>query len=384
MKILHLYSDWKWTGPAEPVLQMCRVLEDLGHDVLLAHCRDAFEVDESISKQVVKYGITATERFALDRHIPPFRTLGDLWGLPRFMASEQFDIVHMHLCHDHSFGGVCAKLLGRRRPTLIRTLHRRDVLKDSLGYNLQLRRLTDGFLTFTPGFRQTFIERFALPPECVGIQPMTVDLERFRPEREFRDMRSEFGIAPDAPVIGIVGRFQKYRKMDVFLEAAKQVISEAPETRFLVIGRSSQIQDTVVRPCQELGIEKEVILTGYRTEDYDDVIACLDVFSLLMPGFDGTARAVREAMALAKPCVVSDFGMLPEIVKHETCGLNAAMRPDALAQAWLRMVRSPGERKAMGEAARKDAEARFGMDQVGTCLVDFYRHMLDQRGKPGG
>lgn len=379
MKILHLYSDWKWTGPAEPVLQMCRSLQDLGHDVLLAHCRDAFEVDESISKKVREYGVNATERFALDRHIPPFRTLADLWNLPRFMASEKFDIVHMHLCHDHSIGGVCAKLLGRRRPTLIRSLHRRDVLNASLGYNCQMRRLGDGFLTFTPGFRKTYIERFGLAPESLDVQPMTVDLDRFRPDRHFRDMRTVFGIEPGATVIGIVGRFQKYRKMNVFLEAAKLVLAEAPETRFLVVGRSSQIEDTVVRPCRELGIAKEVILTGYRTEDYDDVIACLDVFSLLMPGFDGTARAVREAMALAKPCVVSDFGMLPEIVEHEKSGLNAEMQPDSLARAWLRMVRNPEERKSMGQTARKEAEARFGMDQVGACLAAFYERMLERR-----
>ena len=28
MKVLFLYSDWKWTGPAEPVLQMCQGLQD--------------------------------------------------------------------------------------------------------------------------------------------------------------------------------------------------------------------------------------------------------------------------------------------------------------------------------------------------------------------
>ena len=37
MKILHLFSDWKWTGPAEPVLNLCKELEKRGHDVTLGY-----------------------------------------------------------------------------------------------------------------------------------------------------------------------------------------------------------------------------------------------------------------------------------------------------------------------------------------------------------
>jgi hypothetical protein len=40
-----------------------------------------------------------------------------------------------------------------------------------------------------------------------------------------------------------------------------------------------------------LGIEPWVILAGYRTDDYLDALACMDIFVFLMPGSDGTARA---------------------------------------------------------------------------------------------
>ena len=36
MRCLHLLSDWKWTGPAEPVVSLCESLERLGVDVSLA------------------------------------------------------------------------------------------------------------------------------------------------------------------------------------------------------------------------------------------------------------------------------------------------------------------------------------------------------------
>jgi len=376
MKILHLFSDWKWTGPAEPVLQACRALQDRGHSVLIAFLPPGHPVDESVEQKVAEYGITGTTRFCLDRHVPPVGTVRDLLTLPRFIRREKFDVVHVHLCHDHAIGGLCVRMLGHRRPPIVRSLHRRDVLPASLAYRFQLHALTDAYLTFTPGFRQAYIDRFRLPPDRVGVLPLTIDLDRFRPGASGRDMRAEFGIPPGRVVIGIVGRFQKYRRMDVFLEAAKRVLDREPETYFLVIGRSSQIKKTVVEPVRQLGIGDRVILTGYRIEDYVDTLKALDVFSLLMPGSDGTARAVREALALGKPCVVSDFGMLPEIVEHDRTGLVVCQDPEALAEAWLRLVRSRQLRQTLGTAARTYAEARFSIAAVGPVLEDFYNRIL--------
>ncbi len=355
---------------------MCKGLQNLGHEVVIAHCKAPRDEQETVGKKVAEYGLKGNEDFALDRHIPLLKTLKDIWGLPSYIAREKFDIVHVHLCHDHAFGGILTKCIGRKRPILVRTLHRREVLKDTFGYRLQLKGLTDGWLTFTEKFRQKYIDRFGLDPDRLAVQPMPIDLARFSPDRTFRDMRSVFGIAADAPVIGIVGRYQKYRRAEIFLEAAAKVLKKAPNARFVVIGRSSQMQETIVKPMKQLGIEQAVILPGYRIDDYDDTLACLDIFSLLMPGFDGTARAVREAMALGKPCVVSDFGMLPDIVPHGKSGFVTAIDADKLADAWLQLIEDQELRARLGQGALMHARRHFGMDAVGPCLEGFYQVIM--------
>ncbi len=377
MKILHLYSDWKWTGPAEPVVQMCAALRERGHEVLLAHSPDAHANRESVGAKARDLGVPATSEFALNRYLRPLPTLRDMLRLPAFLRRERFDIVHMHLNHDHVEGALCAKLLGRRAPVLVRTLHSREVLPANLGYRLQLRQLTDGWLMFTEKFRAEYARRFRLPEACTGLQPMSVDLERFRPDRTWKNLRAEFGVTPETPLIGIVGRYQKYRRMDLFMAAAKQLLDKLPEARFVVIGRSSQMQQTVIEPAEALGIRDRLILTGYRIDDYADILAALDLFTLLMPGFDGTARAVREAMALAVPCVLPDFGMLPEICPHDSTGLIVPREdPAALAAAWLELLQNPPRRRALGANARREAEARFGMNLVGPALETFYSRLL--------
>ena len=382
MKILHLYSDWKWTGPAEPAIQMARAMQDRGHEVLFA-CRAPDHEDIRYVHQKAEdvYHLKTSTDFRLDRYFGVKNTVYDIRNLPRFVKEQKFDIVHTHLSHDHGFCGALLKLrLGRNCPAIIRTIHRREVLANTFANRILLNRLTDGTLLFTDGFRRKTIERFRLDPETVGVQPMTLDLDRFHPDRVFKDIRAEFGVGPETVLIGIVGRYQKYRRMDVFLQAAKTVLEQEQKVKFVIIGRSSQIQETVVKPIEALGIRNGIIRAGYRVDDYDDTLGCLDVFSLLMPGFDGTARALREAMALGKPCVSSDFGMLPDIVPDGICGYNAPLEdPQALATAWLKLARDPKLRRTMGKNAADFAKKNFRLDAVGPELEAFYGKILARR-----
>ena len=378
MKILHLYSDWRWTGPAEPVLQTCLGLQQRGHEVLIAcprHPDDKIS-DETVEGKIAEYGLPCTTQFRLSRYLGLADTWHDWRALPDFIRTREFDIVHTHLSHDHGIGTVCTRKLGAGRPLLVRTLHKRSVLKGSLINKVLLNRLTDGMLVYTDEFRQAYIDRLAIPSEKIRVLPMVIDLQRFRPDCEGRNLRPELGLPAGSPVIGLVTRFQKYRRMEVFLDAAAAVIAEVPEARFVLLGASSQMQSTVWEPIKARGLEAQVIFGGYRMDDYVDTLAAFDIFTLLMPGFDGTARAVREAMAMGIPCVVSNYGMLPDIIRDGETGRVTPLEAEPLAAAWLELIRNPERRREMGAAARADAVERFDFAKIAESLEQSYEAWL--------
>ena len=376
LKVLHLYSDWKWTGPAEPVLQICKALQERGHDIKIAFRSAPITYNKTIEQKADEMGIKKITRFSLDRHITISGIIKDLVILPYYLLKERPHILHMHLSHDHVIGTLCAFLIGKRRPLLIRSFHKRSVLKPTL-YNKALLKCTDGYIFFTEGFRRKYISTFGLDPSKTAVQPMTVDLERFDPTKRYKDMRKEFGIPKHAIVIGTVARFQRYRRIDWFLEAAKRLLEMHDNVYFLLIGRSSQIKETVIEPIKRLGIEDKVILAGYRTEDYVDSIFCLDIFTLLMPGSDGTARALREAMSMGKVCVVSDFGMLPEIVDGGKVAV-VVKNKDELAYAWSRLVEDEKKRKLLGKKARQYAVKMFDIKRAAQVIEKFYLSLLSK------
>jgi glycosyltransferase involved in cell wall biosynthesis len=174
----------------------------------------------------------------------------------------------------------------------------------------------------------------------------------------------------------MIARYQKYRRTDIFLEAVKTIVGEFPNIKVLLVGRSSQMERSVIQPMKQLGIEKWVILGGYQTEDYLDTLACMDLFVFLMAGSDGTARALREAMAMGKPVIVANRGILPELVEDNVSGLIVNDRPEELAHAVLQLLRHPEMREALGRSAYEKAHRDFRLEQQAEAIEQFYQEMI--------
>jgi glycosyltransferase involved in cell wall biosynthesis len=381
MKILHLFSDWKWTGPAEPVLNLCKGLEGRGHDVTLAYQKPPFPVEDSLEKKVLKEGLKATGQFHLNHAFKIYHpssiwnNFDDISKLTHYFKQERFDILNVHQSHDHILGGIAVRRSGH--PVIvIRTDHKRDPLKPNLGNRLLISKLTDGMITFSERARREDSEHFGLPMERIGKIAPALDLDRFNPNKEFKNMRTFFGIRPDEIIIGMIARFQKYRRTEVFLEAVQIIVKEVPNIKVLLVGRSSQMAKSVIQPMKRLGIESWVILGGYRTDDYIDTLACMDIFIFLMAGSDGTARALREAMAMGKPAIVANRGMLPELVEHGISGLVVKDTPGELASATLQLLRHPELRATIGKASYQKAHQEFRIDSQVEAVEGFYQEMI--------
>lgn len=110
-----------------------------------------------------------------------------------------------------------------------------------------------------------------------------------------------------------------------------------------------------------------------------DYLGALDFKVFLVPGSDGTCRAVREAMALGKPVVAFRRGMLPEIVEDGRMGFLVEEDPHTLAHALTRLAQDAALRGEMGRAARVRALSCFSMADQAAKVASFYRRTVKGR-----
>ncbi len=371
MKILHLFSDWKWTGPAEPVLSLCKALQNQGVDVILAYRKTPIDFNErTVEKEISKRGIKSFDGFRLNRYFS-FRDWSfDTRFLSRYVEDGKIDIVHVNLSHDHC-AALASLSFSSKRPLIVRTDHKRDGMPANWFMSWALSR-TDGIVTYSGKIRKQDMEAFRYPEERMCLLPPGIEPYG----GVIKDMRYEFGLKMNEKVIGVIGRLKPDRGFDIILKAFKIVKERVGNTKLLIMGRSSQVEESVIKPLQNLGLENEVILAGYRIDDYFSVISLFDLFVMMRAGSDGSARALREVMSMGKPAVVSDVGMLCEMVEDGSTGYVAKWDELDLAAKMEIFLIDDAKRKLFGARARQRAMEKWDYQVQAKTMKDFYEHLM--------
>ncbi len=375
MKILHLYSDWKWTGAAEPTTNLVRALQLKGLEVVFACRKQPEENPQSIEKAAGKRGLKVLTLIHLNRYFSLHDNLSDLRLLPKVLRQEGFDLIHCHLSHDHFIGGWAAKRKKLSIP-LVRTNHKGVPLKTHIMNRWLMSRWTDALVSFSEKAAEIDTKNFGISKEKICLINTAVSLEHFDPEKVNGDLRRSFGFHPTDVVVGIVARMQRHRRFDVFFESIAWVKERIPSIKVLVLGRGTHMKTVAVEPVRRLGLSENVVFAGYRKEDYREALSCIDFNVFLVPGSDGTCRAVREAMAMGKPVVAGRRGMLPEIVEHGRTGLVVTDTPEELGEAILKLAMDTGLRQKIGQGARKKALREFRIDHQADKIIELYSSLL--------
>ncbi len=343
--------------------------------MIFAYRRPPHDVPETIGRFAVERNVSSTDIFTLNRYFNISDNIEDVRRLKNFISEQKIEIVNAHLTHDHVIGSIACRLTSSKT-VIIRTDHKRDPFKLTFGNRLLLKNLTDGIITFSTKSRRKLIEEFGIPENDVMKIMPAVDSNVFNPESRFRDMRKKFGIHEKDIVIGIVTRFQKYRKMDMFFEAFSSVIAKIPNVKALLLGSSSKMKETVYEPVKRLNLEKNVIVAGYLSDDYIDALACMDIFVFLIAGSDGTGRAMREAMAMGKPVIANNTGMLSDMIDDGESGFIFDNSAETLSDLILKLTNDKNLRVKIGKAARIKAEHDFSIEKQAADIETFYEQQL--------
>ena len=376
MNLLHIFSNWKWTGPAEHALNAAVHFMQKGHRVVFACAVPPQPVEDSILKRAEQAGLEIQKGLYLNKHFTIRRNARDMYRLRSYVQSNSFQLIHTHLPNDHLLTAG-ARLLGACRVPIIRTVYDGPELRPTLRNRLLMKYCTDSLITVSEAARQAISNVFRIPACRIWNICPGVDCDKFNPGIDGSGVRKQYGISADDPVVGIVARVQKHRRFEVLIRALSQVIEQIPRLKVLLIGRGTHMEEIAVKPVHELGLENNIIMTGYHLEDYPEMLAALDVKIFLVPGSDGSCRAVRETMAMGKPVIAAKRGMLPELVQDGVSGFVVEDTPENLARALISLVNDLPLRRKMGEAARQRICSEFSIKGQMEKVESVYRQTLE-------
>lgn len=294
--------------------------------------------------------------------------------------------MHPAIVHTRNWAAVdaipAARLAGVR--VLVHGEHGREA-SDPDGRNRRRNRirrllapLVKQFVTVSRDLERWLVEDVRLPGRKVVTIVNGVDLSRFG-QGDRRGVRSRLGLAPDATIVGTVGRLDPVKDHAGLLRAFAGLTAAHPDTVLLIAG-DGPCRDALTRLTGALGLGERVKLLG-DCRDVPGVLSALDLF--VLPSIaEGMSNTILEAMASGLPVVATRVGGNPELVEeHVTGRLVPSRDPGSLAEALAVYLDDPHLRAVQGKAARQRATERFGLERMCEGYVDLYRRVLG--GRPG-
>lgn len=353
----------------------------------------------SVVTEAQNAGIEVALELERARGLRVLRDLPDVRALRRLLDTRSIDVVHCWHTRDHLLALRAAR--GRRARgelVVVRSERRAEPAAGTPLSRWLLGPGADALICVSPraaervrGFRggrpttglfgAVDPDRFSTAETLHSAEGTDVGLQpaRLSPLPSASPGRLALGLDASHRVVGIVARVQRHRRFDLLLAAAARLFATDASARLLVIGRGTHREAVAEAPARDLGIADRVVFAGYRSSDYLDALRAIDVFTFLVPGSDGTCRALLEAAACGIPAVTSRRGALPEIVEDGTTGLVVDEDPDVLAAAWRTLLDDAPRRRAMGSAAAARARSLFTPERFAAGSEAVYAEALRWR-----
>lgn len=203
-------------------------------------------------------------------------------------------------------------------------------------------------------------QRDLWPHRSTRVVRPSVRIDQFDPERlpPPRDARKQLDLPENGPLIGIVGRLQRWKGMHTLVEAMPKILDHDPDAHAVIVGGQDDAEPEYTpfldRRIRDRGLSDKISRVGFQS----NVPLWMQAMDVVVHASDREpfGIVIIEAMALAKPVVAGAQGGPREIITENENGLLAPYEDDdRLARQILRYLRNPAFARRLGRNARERA-----------------------------
>lgn len=309
-RVLHIISGDLWAGAEVQAYTLLTSLRD--NCELLAVLMNHGELADRLRQA----GITV--EIIDERHLGSLKIFARLCSIIRRFAP---DLIHTHRQKENILGAIANTLASRflhknfwRRSAAMRTTHGAPEHSASGIKKIQVwldhfcgNYLQDAVIAVSTDLATKL--RTIFPERKIHIIENGIDVDGLQQAIPAADIKAA---QPQACHIGIVGRLEPVKRVDIFLNAAQQLLTQTSNSiHFHVIG-DGKLADELKSLSSNLKLTQSVSFHGHRT-DPAQVIAALDIV-VICSDHEGTPMTALETLALGKPLIAHSVGGLVEIL----------------------------------------------------------------------
>jgi glycosyltransferase involved in cell wall biosynthesis len=304
--------------------------------------------------------------------------------LLKYIKQNKIDIIHSHSFNGHVWGGLAARLAGKK---VVEHVHdgryhdQVDYAKRFGGFT-QFRYvkyfcwLSDAVVVLTDQNKQYIINNCLHHKDKIwhimnGIAPKKNLLSA---ESKYT-IKQNLQLSSNAFVITSLSRMSPEKNIELILRIAPIVKQHIPDAVFIVAG-NGPLLDKYRKIVKESDTDY-VRIMGY-CDKTTDLLSVSDVF--LLPSFlELHSIALLEAMRMGLPVLTSkDVGSSGDFIAHKNNGfLLDPFEDDGWEKTIIDLWESPHLRQQVGQAAIKTCEHDFDIASTAAKFEQLYEHILN-------
>lgn len=364
MKVLEVVDGTGWGGTKEQVYLTTRELKKAGIDV---HIALNFDYDEMIEK-LKPYNVPI-HYFEENKPNARYRW-SNYKRLIDIVNQNKFDIVVANSPKAMDYVSI-ASYFFKFKPKII-AVRRNGRVSSFISKWLKYSK-ADKIVVVSQQVADLLKEKNFFPERLVVIKS-GVELERFKPNNEIREIkRKEIGISTDEKVfINVANWNKKTKAQDKLIEAFSKI--KRNDVKLILVGIDT---DKYAKEyAKKFSVEDKVIGLGYR-KDVPDLLNMADyfVFSSIL---EGIAGAVLQAMSVGKVVISTLAGGIGEYLKD---GYNGFCVPvgdfEGLKEKMEKaLALSQEEYSRLSENAIKTA-SDYSIQNTAKGYIKLFSEMLD-------
>ena len=205
-----------------------------------------------------------------------------------------------------------------------------------------------------------------------------VDTKKFQPgDRDAAKAR--LGVDPQRPLLLVVANLAAHKGQSTAIKSVGSLVAEGLRPCLWLVGEerdSSASYTAELRSLVErVGVSDQVRFTGFR-EDVPELLRAAD-FLLLPSTAEGLPLVILEAQASDAVVLAAPTAGVPEVITDgETGFLIAAEDHQGYASTLGRLIRRPGEARAVAQSALAQVRSSFTFERYCEILMAEYDKLM--------
>jgi glycosyltransferase involved in cell wall biosynthesis len=302
-----------------------------------------------------------------------------------FLKKSRPDIIHVHNMHYFSkaHAEAISDLTKQKNIPLILTAH--NVWDDLLFLELT-HQIDWTHIIAVSHFIKKEIIGIGIDDRKITVIHHGIDQRKFHPEVSTAKMLKKYPRLKNKRIVFHPARIGLAKGCDTSIKAINLVKEKYPDI-MLVLAGSKNIIDWgetqqkdiayLVRLIKHFKLEKNCLIDAYSLEEMKELYAASDICIYPSSSGEPFGLTMLEAMASAKPMIITNSGGMPEIIKDGINGFVIPIRDFELLAAKIKnLLGDKRLRNRLGYTGRQMIESQYTKERVTKDMLSVYNKLL--------